>query len=812
LPVSAATSDELPAVAEKAAGWARHQGLLDLAVDEKSGKVWLVVPPPAQPDGVAGEYLYIEGLVTGIGSNPVGLDRGQIGATRLVQLRRIGSTVLIEAQNLSFRARSQEAAERAAVRQSFATSVLWAGEIGALDADGTALVDLTSFIVRDAHGIEEWLGSDQPGRFTLDRGRSVVLPESCLAFPENIELEAMLTYTATGGPDLESMVPDGRSFTLIQHHSLVKLPDAGYRPRRFDPRTASFAVAFKDYAAGLDEPLEQRWIVRHRLEKRDPAAASSPAVEPIVYYVDRGVPEPVRSALVEGASWWAEAFAAAGFEDGFRVELLPEGAHPLDLRYNVIQWVHRSTRGWSYGGGVRDPRTGEMIKAHVTLGSLRVRHDILLFEGLLGTEKTGSGADDDPIELALARIRQLSAHEVGHTLGFSHNYAASTYAGRASVMDYPAPLIRPGSDGALDVSDAYTTGIGVWDRHTVRYAYSQLPPGVNEEEMLEGIIRDGLDAGLLFLSDADARGPAAAHPLASLWDNGADPVAELEQVLQVRRIALDSFGEHNLAPGRPLALLHEVLVPVYFYHRYQAEAAAKSIGGISYNHAVRGDGQAGVTPVPGERQRYALQVLLRALDPEALDIPEPVLALMYPRAFGYERNREMFEGQAEPAFDPLAAAATATDLVVQLVLQPKRLARLVDLHRREPSLPGAEEVLGELVDAVFPKDLLADPRLAEIQRIEQQVVAERLVELTSSPATSAAMRTRVELVLRDLAERLAEPVEDRIEHSLRSLLKADIERYLERREWTPLRRPPALPLPPGSPIGDEIEPCSAYLD
>ncbi len=793
---------KLPTITQKTANLEAHNGLLNFFVDHDSGRIWLSVPPPTDSAGTVGEYLYIEGLVSGLGSNPVGLDRGQIGDTKVVRLRRIGRKVMIEAPNQRYRALSDDPAELRAVRHSFATSVLWVGEIGAIDPDGRSLVDLTSFLVRDAHGIEARLKRAGQGSFTLDRDRSLVLPENCIAFPENLEFEVLLTYTGhEPGPHVRSTAPVGEAISLVQHHSLVKLPDPGYSPRRFDPRTASYAMTFMNYAAPLDEPIETRWIVRHRLEKKNPSAALSPAVEPIVYYVDRGAPEPVRSALIEGASWWNEAFNAAGFENAFRVELLPEDAHPLDIRYNMIQWVHRSTRGWSYGGGVRDPRTGEMIKGHVSLGSLRVRQDILLFEGLLGADNTSTGLPDDPIEIALSRIRQLSAHEVGHTLGFSHNYAASTYAGRASVMDYPGPLLRVGPDGRIDASNAYGVGMGAWDIHAIRYAYTQFPPGADEEAELHALIRSGLDNGLIYLSDADAGGPGGAHPLTSQWDNGADPVAELDEVMAVRKVALENFGEANLAPNRPLALLHEVLTPVYFHHRYQAEAAAKSLGGLNYEHAVRGDNQPKAIPVPGADQRRALRGLLATLDPQVLDIPESILELMYPRAFGYSRSREMFNGHTEPTFDALAAAATAADMVVGLILQPQRMARLVDFHRRDADLPGAEEIIAELVDTIFARVDAESPRLAEIRRAEQRVLADRLVELASDDV-SPAVRTSVESALRNLTERLDADSEDTTWSSHGETLRRDITRYLEAREWTATPHSPALPIPPGSPIGD----------
>ncbi|HEX9945598.1 MAG TPA: zinc-dependent metalloprotease [Thermoanaerobaculia bacterium] len=800
----------LPAIAKATAGMAKRAGLLTFYLDRQKGKVWLEVPPATGRGGEVASYLYQEGLLTGLGSNPVGLDRGQLGDTRIITLRRVGGRVLVEQPNLRFRALSENPAERQTVRESFATSILWAGEITALGPGGRALVDFTPFLVRDAHDIVARLKNTGQGSWSLDAGRSVVDPESCLAFPENLEFEALLTYqSAEPGPLVREMAPAAGSMTLVQHHSLLRLPDPGYKPRRFDPRSGSFAVDFVNYAAPLSEPIATRYLVRHRLEKVDPTAARSRVKEPIVYYVDSGAPEPVRSALVEGAAWWKEAFDKAGFIDAFQVKLLPAGAHPLDARYNVVQWVHRSARGWSYGGGVTDPRTGEMIKGHVTLGSLRVRQDRLIFEGLAGTEKTGTGAPDDPVQLSLARIRQLAAHEVGHSLGLSHNFAASTY-GRASVMDYPAPLVGITPNGKLDFSKTYAVGVGEWDVQAIRFAYSEFPPGADERAALNAIIQENLSRGLIFLTDEDARPEGSASPLAHLWDNGPDAAEGLKHALAVRRIGLAGFGEHNIAPGQPLALLNEVLVPLYFHHRYQLEAASKLVGGLRYTYALRGDGQPASQPVDGPAQRKALAAMLEVLSPESLDLPEPVIALLLPRPAEYRPNPEMFAGLTGPTFDPLSAAATAADMSVRLLLRPERAARLVDFHRRDPSLPGLEVVLKELEDKAFGGGS-GPGRLAEIRRAVQWVVVRRLIELSSDPQASPGVRARVDEELRTLAGRLVRHGSDPFEERAHlAFLSGEIQRYLDRRaQEDPTKSPEPPPPPPGQPIG---LPDPSFLD
>ena len=211
-----------------------------------------------------------------------------------------------------------------------------------------------------------------------------------------------MTFATDGeaGKLVAQTAASGQAVTLRLRHSLVDLPplDGRFKPRKADPRVGMFTVDFYDFATPFLEPVERQWITRHRLIKKDPSAAVSDPVEPIVYYVDPGAPEPIRQALVEGASWWSSAFEAAGFSNAFRVEVLPADADPMDLRYNMIHWVHRSTRGWSYGTMVVDPRTGEILKGRVTLDSLRGRQDALIGAGLTagGDGRDGCAAGADP--------------------------------------------------------------------------------------------------------------------------------------------------------------------------------------------------------------------------------------------------------------------------------------------------------------------------------------------------------------------------------------------------------------------------------
>jgi hypothetical protein len=800
-----------PTLDQKVAGLQRIEGFVPLWWDSARGALLMEVRR------LDVDFLYQVSLGTGLGSNPVGLDRGMLVSTHIVRFERVGPRVFLVEQNTGYRALGAPPAEQRAVDESFARSILWGFAIDA-EEPGRLLVDATAFVLRDAADTALRLAEAQQGAYALDATRSAVYLPATKGFPKNTELEATLTFAtpSRGGSLVAGVAPSASAVTLRQHHSFVELPGPGFTPRAFDPRIGSLFVSFYDYASKITEPIEKRWVVRHRLIKRDPDAAMSEPVEPIVYYVDNGTPEPIRSALVEGAGWWNQAFEAAGFRNAFQVRVLPDGADPMDIRYNMIRWVHRSTRGWAYGLSVVDPRTGEIIKGNVTLDSQRARQDVLLGSGLdpqyAGACAMADGPDAsylvDPQggataeQMALARIRQLSAHEVGHAIGLAHNFAAST-RNRASVMDYPAPKVKI-VEGHIDLSDAYATGIGEYDRTAIAYGYRQFAPGANERTELDRLVSEAIAGGMRFLSDEEARPASAADPRASLWDNGDDAVANLRHEMKVRRLAMDRFGVASIADGQPLSQLEALFLPLYFHHRYHLLAAVKTVGGAHFAFSLRKGERVSPAPaiemIPADRQRDALAAVLDALDPAELEVPERVVALVPPVAYGTDSVvREAFPKRTQPLFDPAGAAAIAADMVVRGLLEPHRAARVVAFHTRDARQPSFAEVVDGMVERAFARPAGETAGRALVRLEIQRVVADGLMQLSGDVSASPAVRAIATDALRRLSRRLASPapVTDGV---FRRSLRDDIERFLAR-PFEPQKPTERLPVPQGDPIG-----------
>ena len=790
-------------------------GFVPLYINAEDGKIYLEVTRFNK------EFLYLVSLPTGVGSNPIGLDRAQLGTTKVVQFERAGNKVLLVQPNYDYRSTGDEK-QKKSVEESFARSVIWGFKIEAAEND-RILVDATSFLIRDAHGVADRLNQARQGNYSFDESRSALYPANTKGFPKNTEVEATITLSTSSEPGnlVNQVAPTARNITVRQRHSFVELPDDLYRPRKFDPRTGGISISYYDYATDINEDLEKRLIIRHRLEKRDPSAAVSDPIKPIVYYVDAGAPKAIQDALVEGASWWNQAFEAAGFRNAFQVRVLPPDADPMDVRYNVINWVHRATRGWSIGSAVVDPRTGEILKGDVTLDSQRARQDFLLGTGMSPQYKNGGiacefgsmpdidylVADNSAAEItamAYARIRQLSAHEVGHTLGFSHNFAASTY-GRGSVMDYPAPMVEI-KNGKLDFSNAYAVGIGPFDKFATHYSYAQFPPGANEDAELSRIIRDGIRNGMLYLSDSDARPAGAADPLANLWDNGSDPVAMLRHEMRVRRIGLSAFGIENIPTGAPMSELENKFLPLYLHHRYQLTAAIKSLGGVHYTYAVREGG----SPIPGrvtenvphDVQRRALAAVLETIRPSELTIPENTLKMIPPTADGYRSGRsELFAKRTSPIFDPVGAAEILADMTISGLLEPNRAARMINQNSRNKLSPHFREVVDALMKATWRAPVSSDVSEAVVQRAVQSLLMMRLMDLAANDRALSQVRSIATESLRSLMTTLkrARAIGDTAAHYRATA--DDIGRFLSRPD-APRKQTAPLPTPPGDPIGN----------
>ncbi len=782
-------------IADKVAGMEKFPGYFTFYWDANTGKLWLEI------DKWSTEFLYYSSLPAGIGSNDIGLDRGQIGGEKVVKFERSGPRILLVQPNLDYRAVSPSADEVRAVEEAFAQSVLWGFEVAA-EEGSRVLVDATSFYLRDSHDVIGALKQSNQGTYRLDPSRSAFYLPRTKSFPQNTEVEVTLTFAGDEpGSWVRQVVPTPQAITVREHQSFVQLPDANYKPRAFDPRSGFFGMNYMDFATPIGDPIVKRFVFRHRLQKIHPEATTSEVLKPIVYYVDRGAPEPVRTALLEGAGWWSKAFEAAGFRNAFRVELMPEGADPMDIRYNIIQWVHRATRGWSYGGSVSDPRTGEILKGAVSLGSLRDRQDYLIAEGLLAPYQKGKPVSAELEKMVLARLRQLAAHEVGHTLGLGHNYIAST-VNRASVMDYPYPLVTIKEDNSLDLSNAYTTGVGEWDKVAITYGYQEFPSGTIEKQALDTILGNARTHGLIFLTDQDARPVGSAQPFTHLWDNGTNAVDELLRLMRVRSIALARFGENNIRPGAPLATLEEVLVPLYLGHRYQIEAASKVLGGVNYTYALRDDGQVPTALVPANEQRRALDALLSTIAPAALSLPESVLKLIPPHPAGYERHRELFTSRTGLTFDALAPAEILANHTVSFLLNPDRASRLVQHHVREASQPGLDEVIDKLISKTWKSSRSAGLQ-AEIQRSVNYVVMYNLMSLASMERAAPQVKAIVTLKLSELKSWLAaefKSTKDQDQRAQYLFASSEIDKFLQDPKKVSIPHP--VEAPPGQPIGD----------
>lgn len=803
-------------------------GMIALDYDARAGKVYMEVPLSANAEHTESpEYIYAVSLVHGTGSNDLGMDRGQLGgvgegsSTGIVKFVRSGPKVLLMQPNLRFRSSSGDPNVVKAVTDSFAESVMAGFTVAAEGPDGTVLLDATDFFVRDARGAASVLNMQKQGQYRFDAMRSALVPEEIKAFPKNIAVEAMVTVASEGGMTgryVRDVTPNPSAMTVHERQMFIEMPPPGFTPRKFSPRAGFFDRSYRDYTVPQGEQMEVQQIERFRLIKKDPNCKSScEAVQPIQYYVDNGAQEPLRTALLEGARWWDQAFQAAGWAPGtFKVDILPNGADPMDIRYNMIQWVHRYSRGWSYGSAISDPRTGEIIKGNVTLGSLRSRQDYLIGEALTSPYKDGKAPDPakDPIlAMVLQRIRQLAAHETGHTIGLAHSYAASTFPHAPdetmSVMEYPHPWITLDKNGNVDLSHAYPVNIGVWDKVAIDYGYREFDKGgkaVEDDAALEAILEKSEKTGMVFLTDQDARPLGSASPIAHLWDNGTEPSEELERVLKVREVALKNFGINAIRNGQPLAQLEDTLVLAYLFHRYQLEATIKEIGGLDYRYNMRGDGQMMPQIVSDARQQKAIEATLKTLSPEVLTLPESLLAILPPRPPGLQKTRESFPSETGLTFDPIATAEAAADLTLQELFNPERASRIVQYHMRNPPSKTSLRVIMEAVSKETARRIDGGHTISsEVERAVEFRGLETMLGLAVNPQASSQVRAIALYHINDLLKQwTTEPLPtDSAEAIHRQGMIARIEEFKKNPDKFVPEKP--LEAPPGMPIGDDGE-------
>jgi len=772
---------------DKKKDFVKYEGLYDFYYDESQDKIYLEV------NDLNKEFLYVYSLSSGIGSNDIGLDRGQLGNEQVVFFKKAGNKLLLVQPNLKYRAITDNVLERKSVEQAFAKSVLFGFPIEE-EKNGVYIIDITDFLMQDAHGVSERLKRAQQGSYSLDKSKSAFALDRTKAFPKNVEFDVTMTFKGEPtGNYIRSVTPNASLVTVAEHHSFIELPDDNFEKREFDPRSGSYPFSYYDYATPVESPILKQFITRHRLAKKNPNQEISEAVEPIVYYLDNGTPEPVRSALLEGGRWWNQAFEAIGYKDAFQLIMLPDDADPLDVRYNVIQWVHRSTRGWSYGSSITDPRTGEIIKGHVSLGSLRIRQDFLIAQALMN--KPFAERDDNyqpMLDMAIARIRQLSAHEIGHTLGFAHNYAAST-TDKSSVMDYPHPQFSL-VNGEIDFSKAYETGIGDWDKVTVAYSYQNFSKD-DEKKGLNAILDKAKTDGLRYITDQDARPQGSAHVLAHLWDNGTSVSKELDEMLKIRKTAINNFSVDNIQDGTPYSVLEDVFVPLYFFHRYQTEGVAKIIGGLEYNYAVKGDEQQTVAIADRALQQEALKSVLKTLDATEIAIPKDKLSLFPPRAFGTPRTRESINGKTGVSFDALSAVETASDMTLLFLLHPERASRLIQQKAIDGNNLGLEEVINELISTTI-NNKHKDAYLSEAQTTINFRVLFHIMNLAGHTEVHPQVNAIASQKLKELSFQLAK------DSGSNAIYAEMIKRIKEFNEHPELFKViPSPKIPDGSPIG-----------
>jgi hypothetical protein len=788
-------------LAARVEGLKRQEGFLPWYWDEKKGQILLELSPAS----LNREFLYFISLGSGIGSTDVFADRSSFAGNALCRFRRVGAQVLVVQENTAFLAQSGSADLKRSVESSFPTSILAALPIEA-EQDETLLLDASHLFIRDAVDLLSKLKRPTQivggtmvrtegggASWRLDESRSVIDLDHSGSFPLNTEIEALLTFSSDSESNFNQ--PDSHTLSIREHHSFLPLPEPGYEVREQDPRVGFFGVTFQDFSRSYDRPLTRYLISRWRLQKKDANAAMSEPVRPIVFYLDRAIPEPIRSAARRGALWWNTAFEQAGFKNALRVEDLPEGANPLDVRYPTIQWTNRSGRGWSVGQTHVDPRTGEILHAVVQLDSHRMRTANNYWEATIPSGKDSLEPSLDAFaafdnldpnisdeQIMLNRLALLTCHEVGHALGLDHNFVASTYL-RGSVMDYFAPRVHIRPDGTADLSDAYMQGVGSYDRFAIEWGYSENASGNLPQQnaaRLDAIVKGSIAKGVVWGNYEDPRWNS--------YDDGTDPVSWLAEVLPVRDALLLHYGPQMLHPGEPNSMLATRFPLVYLFHRYALGAAINVIGSAKVPLSVAGDGQAAVVPWSPESEKQAIRLVLEALAPSKLEVPEKLWKQLAP-VENRDADPERFSSTAGYLFSPQDGARAVADIVVGGLLNPKRLQRMLVLSHEDPQQPSPSFVISALVATGFGASN------GDLPGVVQTEIAERLMAL----AANAEATPEIQAAALSGVHAVQSAIKGGTKNSVSQRLDREISLFLQNpSQNTPKMKPSGAP--PGPPV------------
>lgn len=703
-----------------------------------------------------GDYVLIHSTILGgVGLSSVGVDRGAVGPSLLCRIDAAGTSAAVTAVSTAFGSMDLDGPGPRAARDSFAEAV-----ISHCATDGGEC-DLSAVATFDFLNVARMLSNAKGQVFHIDDGRSRVT--RVVRYPDCLRIDAVLTFcprdtvpepaAQTGhSPVARRPTPLGfpaplDAVSIRQQVVIRRLPEPGYRPVPFDPtvgETSHFATHDFDRLLERDSfvPLASRF-------RLDPGGGRE-----IVFYLDPAIPNPLRDAIREGAGWWRAAFLRAGFGPCFRVADLPDDVDIEDPRINLVLWVHRGDRGWSFGSTQIDPRTGEILRGLVVLGSQRVEEVRAIAEGVLCPYATDRV--EDVFDVVLARMRQLAVHEVGHALGLAHNFASHLHS-ELSVMDYPGPRFVVDEAGRIDHTRAYSSGLGPWDFRQIAALYTD---GWREERPGEA---GGDDT--LYITDADSRVDDAANGESGTWITRGQPFDEMRRVLAVRSRALELFSEGVAAPGSDSGEIVRRFMLVYLMHRYQVIALAKVIGGSRRRYArVEREGFAGRESVlDPAMQRQALHDLGPLFEPAFLRVPPRLVNLLVAPSGGLDRRSDDFFSRTRGTFDIVSAMAAGADLVAAQVLAPTRLNRV---HAQSSAAQGID--LSEVVKATVG---FATERLVDDARDPgDEIVGWTLLRRFGTTLGSAELHEHVRIALVEQSQDLISDRRPVVAQRLRALL------------------------------------------